>query len=65
MVGDHEAGTVESLGLVDQHVAPLVVGIISHHHTSWGREGRREGGRERRREGEREGGREGGRERES
>ena len=35
MVGDHEAGALESLGLVDQHVAPLVVCIIGHHHPSF------------------------------
>ena len=34
MVGDHEAGTVEPLGLVDQHVAALVVGVIGHHHST-------------------------------
>ena len=34
MVSDHEAGTVEPLGLVDQHVATLVISIISNHYSS-------------------------------
>ena len=34
VVGDHEAGTVESLGLVNEHVAAFVVGIVGHHHTA-------------------------------
>ena len=34
VVGDHETRALESLGLVHQHVAPLVVRIVSNHHTS-------------------------------
>ncbi len=34
MVGDHEAGTVEPFGLMDQHVTALVVGIIGNHHST-------------------------------
>ncbi len=34
VVGDHETGTVEPLGLVNQHVAALVVGVIGHHHAA-------------------------------
>ena len=33
MIGDHKARAVESLGLVHQHVAALVVRIVSHDHT--------------------------------
>ena len=45
MVGHQEAGAVEPLGLMDQHVAPLVVSIIGHHHPAW-RERERGGGGE-------------------
>ena len=34
MIGDHEARALQPLGLVNQHVTPLVVCIISNHHTS-------------------------------
>ena len=34
VIGDHEARAVESLCLVDQHVASFVIGIIGHHHST-------------------------------
>ena len=34
VIGDHEGRTVESLRLVDQHIAALVVSIISHYYTT-------------------------------
>ena len=34
VVSDHEAGTVESLGLVNQHVATLVISIIGYNYSS-------------------------------
>ena len=34
VVGHHEAGTVEPLSLMNQHVATLVVSIIGHHNSS-------------------------------
>ncbi len=54
VIGHHEARAVESLGLVNEHVAASVVSIIGHYHTSW------EGGEGEERRGEEEGGREGG-----
>ena len=35
VVGHHEAGTVQPLCLVHQHVAALVVCIVSDHNTTW------------------------------
>ena len=37
VIGHHEAGTVQPLGLVHQHVAALVVCIVSDHNTTWWR----------------------------
>ena len=37
VVGDHEGGAVESLGLVDQHVAATVVSVVCHYHPTCGR----------------------------
>ena len=34
MVGDHETGAVESLSLVNQHVATLIVSIIGYDNSS-------------------------------
>ncbi len=34
MVSDHEAGAVETLGLVDQHVATLVVRVVGNDRAS-------------------------------
>ena len=34
VVSNDETGAAEPLGLVDQHVAPSVVCVIGHHHTS-------------------------------
>ena len=37
VIGHHEAGTVQPLRLVHQHVAALVVSIVSDHNTTWWR----------------------------
>ena len=34
VIGDHETRALESLGLMHQHVASLVVCIICYHHSS-------------------------------
>ena len=46
VIGHHEARTVQSLCLVHQHIAALVVSIIGHHYTTWWVMGREGGGRE-------------------
>lgn len=48
VIGHHEAGTVQSLCLVHQHIATFVVCIVGHHYTTLWVVGRT-GGRERER----------------